>query len=226
MAARSCTHAWLQEAVHTHPIARSTRPLRYISALVNLRFDAATRFVGRSGRGVGGACLSHEHQPRGSSPTSHGYHGYTEYPHRHIERVVAEFHAAARDGGQERPSGLSGRAPEPGSAALPLGAVEFEALQHVGVACVIPLPPHELLRPKQPVPPVQELRRQVLRCCVPFALLRVPCVEAASPLPHGGATSSLQRAKRSWAPLQVALRLASAGNERSVRDLVSLHVQP
>ena len=71
------------------------------------------------------------------------------------------------------------------------------------MACVISLPRHELLRPKQPVPAVQELRRQVLRCCAPLALLCVPFVEAALPHPLGGATGPLQRAKRSWVPLQV-----------------------
>ena len=95
-------------------------------------------------------------------------------PHRDNEHVVAKCHAAARDGGQQGPSGPSGRATEPGSVALPMGGVEVAAGQHVSMACVISLPPHELLRPKQPVLAVQELRRQVLRCCVPFALLRVP----------------------------------------------------
>ena len=141
-------------------------------------------------------------------------------PHRDNEHVVAECHAAARDGGQEGPSGPSGRATEPGSVAPPLGGVEVEAGQHVSMACVISLPPHKLLRPKQSVLAVQEICRQILRCCVPFALLRVPCVKAAPPLPHGGATSPLQRAKRSWAPVQVALCLASASHERCVRDFV------
>ena len=71
-------------------------------------------------------------------------------PHRDNEHVVAECHAAARDGGQEGPSGPSGRATEPGSVALPLGGVEVEAGQHVSMVCVISLPPHELLRPSQP----------------------------------------------------------------------------
>ena len=35
-----------------------------------------------------------------------------------------------------------------------------------------------------------------------------------------GANSPLQREMRSWAPLQVELCLASAGQERSVRDFV------
>ena len=47
--------------------------------------------------------------------------------HRHNKHVVAECQAAARDGDQEGPSGLSRRATEPGSAALPLGGVEVEA---------------------------------------------------------------------------------------------------
>ena len=34
-------------------------------------------------------------------------------PHRHNEHVVAECHAATRDGGQDSPSGPSGRATEP-----------------------------------------------------------------------------------------------------------------
>ena len=84
------------------------------------------------------------------------------------------------------------------------------------LACVISLPPHELLHPKQPVPTIKELRWRVLCCCVPFALLRVPLVEAAPPLSHGGTTTPLQRAKRSWAPLY----LTSADHERSVRDFV------
>ena len=86
-------------------------------------------------------------------------------PHRDNEHVVAECHATARYGAQESPSGTSGRATEPVSVALPLGGVEVEVGQHVSMACVISLPPHELLRPKQPVLAVQELRRQVLRCC-------------------------------------------------------------
>ena len=126
-------------------------------------------------------------------------------PHRDNEHVVAKCHAAARDGGQEGPSGPSRRATEPGSVTLPLGGVEVEAGQHVSMACVISLPPHELLCPKQPVLAVQELRRQVLRRCVPFALLRVPCVKTAPPLPHRGAASPLQSAvKKLLVPRNVA----------------------
>ena len=69
-------------------------------------------------------------------------------PHRDNKHVVAKCHAAGRDGGQEGPSGPSGRATEPGSAALPLGGVDVEAGQHVSMACVISIPPHEQLRPK------------------------------------------------------------------------------
>ena len=73
------------------------------------------------------------------------------------------------------------------SALLPLqlamGGVEVEAGQHVSMACVISLPPHELLRPKQPVLAVQELRRQVLCSCVPFALLLDLAVGTSIPIP-------------------------------------------
>ena len=57
----------------------------------------------------------------------------------------------------EGPGGPSGRATEPSSVALTLGGVEVEAGQHVHMACVISLLPHELLRPKQPVLAVPEL---------------------------------------------------------------------
>ena len=116
-------------------------------------------------------------------------------PHRDNEHVVAECHAAARDGGQEGPSGPSGRATEPGRVALPLGDVDVDASQHVSMACAINLPRHELLRPKHPVLAIHKFCLQVLRCCVPFALFCVPFVEAAPPLPHGGATGPLQRAR-------------------------------
>ena len=46
--------------------------------------------------------------------------------HCHSKHVNAECHAAVRDGGQESPSGPSGRATEPGSAALPLDGVEVK----------------------------------------------------------------------------------------------------
>ena len=65
-------------------------------------------------------------------------------PHRDNKHVVAECHAAARDGGQEGPIRPSGRATESGSIALPLGGVKVEAGQHVSMACVISLPPHEI----------------------------------------------------------------------------------
>ena len=45
-------------------------------------------------------------------------------PHRHKELVVAECHAAARDGGREGPSAPSGQPTEPGSVAC---VVEVEA---------------------------------------------------------------------------------------------------
>ena len=79
---------------------------------------------------------------------------------------------------------------------------------------------------RQPLPAVQELCWHILFCSAPFAQLRVPFVEVAPLIPHGSTTSPLQRAKQSWTPLQVAHCRASAGHERSVRELVRLHAQP
>ena len=47
--------------------------------------------------------------------------------HTDTTNVVSECHAAARDGGQEGPSGPSGRATEPDNVSLPLGGVEVDA---------------------------------------------------------------------------------------------------
>ena len=129
------------------------------------------------------------------------------YIHTYNEHVVAECHAAARDGGHEGTSGPSRRATEPGSAALPWVVLRSK-LDNMSAWHASSLDPFLITiccSPSSPFLPSEGLRWPVLRCCVPFALLRVPCVKAAPPFPHGGAASPLQRTKRSWVPLQVLL---------------------
>ena len=153
----------LQSQHHKRCSRERTCPLqRYISAFPRCTVTDSSCIAQRTNAPLGMRPLSAAMSPRHLSRTFHALGKYLSAPE--TSTLLTPYH----------PCSVCG--------------VKVEAWQHFGMACVISLPLHEVLPPKQPVPAVQQLRWQVLRCCAAFVLLRVPFVEGAPT--HGGATTS------------------------------------
>lgn len=131
--------------------------------------------------------------------TSAGYWCQTD----HNKHSVG--HAAARHYGQKGPSGSSVGPLRMNLAASQCTWPVLRSKPDSNPARhepSMPLPRHQLLRPTLPLSAVEEIRWQILCCCVPSALVRVPFGKAIPTHPRGGSASRLQRAKRSGVPFR------------------------